>query len=327
MRRREFIALVSGSAVAWPLIARAQQPAIPVVGYLGASSNSENAPFTAEFIRGLSEVGFVEGRNVVIEYRWAEGRYDRLPTLAAELVRNRVAVIFASGGQPSLRAAAAATTAIPIVFNLGVDPVSGGYVASLNRPGGNITGVNFLAAEIAGKRFELLRELVPNATTTALLVNPRGPASESERRAVEAAARDVGQAVLVLNVSTARDIEAAFTTLTEKRANALLVTSDAFLMRQRQQIVELAARNAIPSSFFEREFVAVGGLMSYGTPLRDTYHQSGVYAGRILAGAKPADLPIVQPTKFELVLNLKAAKALGLTVPDKLLALADEVIE
>jgi putative tryptophan/tyrosine transport system substrate-binding protein len=327
MQRREFVRLLGGAVAAWSLPARAREPVVPVVGVLGASSSSENAPFTAEFVRGLNEAGFVEGRNVVIEYRWAEGRYDRLPTLADELVRKPVSVIFASGGQPSLRAAAAATTTIPIVFSLGSDPVSSGYVASLNRPGGNITGVNFLAAEIVGKRFELLRELVPNVTMTALLVNPSSPTSETEQRAVEAAARDIGQTVLVLNVSTAHDIEKAFATLAENRASRLLATTDAFILRQREQIVGLAARDAIPTAYFEREFVAIGGLMSYGTPVRGSYHQAGVYAGRILAGAKPADLPIVQPTKFELVFNLKTATALGLTVPDKMLALADEVIE
>jgi putative ABC transport system substrate-binding protein len=237
MERREFVRLLGGAVAAWSLPARAREPVVPVVGVLGASSRSENAPFTAEFVRGLNEAGFVEGRNVAIEYRWAEGRYDRLPTLADELVRKPVSVIFASGGQPSLRAAAAATTTIPIVFSLGSDPVSSGYVASLNRPGGNITGVNFLAAEIVGKRFELLRELVPKGAMTGLLVNPGSPTSETEQRAVEAAARDVGQTVLVLNVSTAHDIEKAFAALAENRTNRLLATTDAFILKQREQIV------------------------------------------------------------------------------------------
>jgi putative tryptophan/tyrosine transport system substrate-binding protein len=247
--------------------------------------------------------------------------------LAADLVRRQVAVIFASGGQPPLRAAMAATTTIPIIFNVADDPVSSGYVASLNRPGGNVTGVNFLAEEVAAKRFELLRELLPKATMTALLVNPDSPTSQAERQLVEATARAVGHEILILNASTARDVEAAFSTLVESKANALLVTVDSFMLRQRAQIAELAARHAIPTVAFEREFVAAGALMSYGTPLRDSYHQAGVYAGRILKGANPADLPVVRATRFELVINLKTARSLGLTVPQTLNVAADEVIE
>jgi len=299
MRRRSVIKGIAGTAIAWPLLARAQQLPVPVVGVLGAASSDEQAPYTMEFVRGLNETGFVEGRNVAIEYHWAEGHYDRLPALAAELVRKEIAVILASGGQPSIRAAAAATSTIPIVFLVAVDPVAQGYVASLNRPGGNLTGVSFLAQEIASKRFELLRELVPKVTKLALLVNPVGPSSEDERRAVEAAARDVGQTVLVLKASSAGDVEAAFTTSAENKADAMLVTADSLFLRQRGQIVELAARHAIPAGYVEREFVVAGGLMSYGASLREAYHQAGLYVGRILTGAKPGDLPIVRPTKMD----------------------------
>jgi putative tryptophan/tyrosine transport system substrate-binding protein len=326
MRRLDFIALLASAAV-WPFTVSAQQAALPVIGFLGAASESENTPFTAGFIRGLKEAGFVERRNVVIEYRWAEGHYDRLQAMVADFVRQQVAVIFTAGGAPPLRAAIAATKTIPIIFNVGDDPVGGGYVASLNRPGGNVTGVNFLAAELAAKRFELLRELLPKATQTALLVNPDGRTSELEGQRVEAAARAVGHEVLALNANSARDIEIAFATLVEHRASAVLVTADAFFVRQRGQIAELAARYNIPTVTFEREFVVAGALMSYGASLRDSYYQAGLYAGRILKGAKPADLPVVQATRIELVINLKTAKTLGLEIPAKVLALADEVIE
>jgi putative tryptophan/tyrosine transport system substrate-binding protein len=326
MRRRDFVTLLSGAA-AWPFAARAEQATMPVIGILGASSGSENAPYTAAFLRGLTEQGFVEGRNLLVEYRWADGRYNQLPSLAAELVRQQVTVIFASGGQSPLRAAMAATKSIPIVFSLASDPVGRGYVASLSRPGGNVTGMNFLAEDVAGKRFELLRKLLPKAATTALLVNLGSPTSEAERRVIEAAAREVGQKVLVLTVGSARDIEVAFATLVESHADALLVTVDPLLLQQREQIVTLAARHAIPVVGFEREFVTAGALMSYGTPLRNSYHQAGIYVGRILKGAKPSDLPIVQATSFELVINLKTAQSLGVTVPQTLIAIADEVIE
>jgi putative tryptophan/tyrosine transport system substrate-binding protein len=337
MKRRQLFAALGG-LVCWALVARAQQLPMPVIGVLGAASGDDQAPYMAEFFRGLNQAGFIEGRNVAIEYRWAEGAYDRLPAFAAELVRKQVAVILASGGQPPLRAAAAATTVIPIVFALAVDPVAEGYVTSLNRPAGNLTGVSFLAQEIAAKRFELLRELVPKVTKMALLVNPASPSSEAEQRAVEAAARDVGQTVLVaardvgqtvlvMKATTAGDVEAAFTTFIESGADAILVTTDPLFLRQREQIVELAARHAIPAGFFEREFVVAGGLMSYSASLREAYHQNGLYVGRILAGAKAGDLPIVRPNKIEFVLNLKAAKTLGLTIPDRLLALTDDVIE
>lgn len=327
MRRRDLIVTLGGIAIGWPHLARAQQPALLVVGFLGASSRIANEPYTAAFLRGLTEAGFVEGQNVAIEYRWAEGDYDRLPAMAGDLVARRVAVIFASGGQGPLRAATAATTTIPIVFSLASDPVGRGYVASLNRPGGNVTGMNFLAEDIASKRFELLRELVPKATMMALLVNRGSPTSEAERRLVEAAAGKVGLTILILDVGSVGDIEAAFATLVEKGANALLVTVDPFLLEQRRQIADLAARHAVPMIAFEREFVAAGGVMSYGTPLRASYHQAGVYVGRILKGAKPADLPIVQATRFELVVNLKVARSLGLAVPQALIVAADEVIE
>jgi putative ABC transport system substrate-binding protein len=326
MKRRQLFAALGG-LVCWPLVARAQQLPMPIIGVLGAASRDGQAPYMAEFFRSLNQAGFIEGRNVAIEYRWAEGAYDRLPALAAELVRKQVAVILASGGQPPLRAAAAATTAIPIVFSVAVDPVAEGYVTSLNRPGGNLTGVSFLAQEIAVKRFGLLRELVPKITKMALLVNPASPSSEAEQQAVEAAARDVGQTVIVLTATTAGGVEAAFTTFVESGADAILVTTDPLFLRQRAQIVELAARHAIPAGFFEREFVVAGGLMSYSASLREAYHQNGLYVGRILAGAKAGDLPIVRPTKIEFLLNLKAAKTLSLTIPDRLLALTDDVIK
>jgi putative ABC transport system substrate-binding protein len=275
----------------------------------------------------LNEAGFIEGRDVVIEYRWEEGHYDRLPEMAVDLVRRKVTVIFASGGGLPLQAAIAATATIPIIFSLADDPVSRGFVASLNRPGGNITGVNFLATEVTAKRFELLRELLPKATRAVLLANPDAALSETERQRAEAAARAVGYEVLSLDANSAADIETAFATMARHRASALLVTVDSFFLRQRGQIAELSARYNIPTVAFEREFVVAGALMSYGTPLRNSYRQAGLYAGRILKGAKPSDLPVVQATSFELVINLKTAKALGLDIPAKVLALADEVIE
>jgi putative ABC transport system substrate-binding protein len=325
MKRRQLFATLGG-LMCWPFVARAQQLP-PVVGVLGAASGDEQAPYMSEFVRALNQAGFIEGRNVAFEYRWAEGGYDRLPALAAELVRKQVAVILVSGGQPPLRAAAAATAAIPIVFTIAVDPVAEGYVTSLNRPGGNLTGISFLAEEIAAKRFELLHQLVPGIAKISLLVNPASPSSEAELRAVQTAAREVGQTVLVLKASSAGEVEAAFTRFVDSGAGAMLVTTDPLFLRLRRQIVELAARHAIPAGFFEREFVVAGGLMSYSASLREAYHQAGVYVGRILAGAKPGDLPIVRPTRIEFVLNLGTARTLGLTVPDKLLALADDVIE
>jgi len=325
MRRREFVTLLG--AAAWPLAARAQQRPMPVIGFLGLGSSTEMTRYTAWFVRGLSETGFTDGQNVLIEYRWAQGDYERLAPLAQELVRDRAAVIFASGGTPPLRATMAATTTIPIVFSLGGDPVKQGIVASMNRPGGNITGVTFTTAPLGAKRLELVRELLPQARLIALLVNPASASAEAEERQLESVAGAIGSRILVVNAGVGSDIDAAFANLAQQQVDALLIPPDAFLLERREQLVALAARYAVPTVYFERDFVVDGGLISYGVPLSDSYHQAGIYAGRILRGAKAADLPIVQATKFELVINLKTAKALGLAIPDKMLALADEVIE
>jgi putative ABC transport system substrate-binding protein len=328
-QRRRFIALVAGAA-AWRLAgrpARAQPKALPMVGVLGLSSAAENAPYTAWFIRGLNEAGFAEGRNVAIEYRWAEGDYDRLEGLARELVRDHPAVIVATGGTPPLRAAMAAAGPIPIVFSLGDDPVKQGIVASMNRPGGNLTGTTFTSAPLGAKRLELLRELLPGTRLVAHLANPNSEAAATERRQLESIAGTIGVQILALDVRSAADIGAAFTNLVQHHADALLVPPDALLAEKREEIVGLAAHRGVPAVYFEREFVAEGGLMSYGVPLRDSYRQAGIYAGRILDGAKAGDLPVVQATRFELVLNGKTAKTLGIQFPDKLLAIADEVIE
>jgi putative tryptophan/tyrosine transport system substrate-binding protein len=327
MTRRDFISLLGGVVVGWPLAARAQQPKVPVIGFLGVDSATRMTPYTAWFDRGLNETGFADGQNVAIEYRWAEGQYDRLPALAADLVRRQVAVIFSSGGTPPLRAAMAATNAIPIIFSLGGDPVKQGIVSSMNRPGGNVTGVTFTTDPLGAKRLEILRELVPNARVIALLVNPASAGATAEQRQLESVASTIGAQILVVNAGSATDIDAAFAKVAQQRPDALLIPPDAFLTGRREQLVALAARYAVPTVYFEREFVVAGGLLSYGVPLRDSYHQAGIYAGQILRGAKPADLPIVQATKFELVLNLKTAKALGVAIPDKLLAIVDEVIE
>jgi len=327
MKRRDFITLLGGAAAAWPLAARAQQPAMPVIGFLSGRWPGEAASAVDAFRQGLGEFGYIEGQNVTIEYRWAEGHYDRLPALAAELVARQVAVIAATGGEASGLAAKAATATIPIVFTMGGDPVELGLVVSLNKPGGNVTGVTFIVNDIATKRLGLLRQLVPNATTIAMLVNPNFPATSAEVRDVQAAARTIGLEIDLLPASTSREIDAALATFVRKRPDALFVGGDPFLLGQRNQIASLAARNAVPAIYAQREFVAAGGLISYGANLADGYRQVGIYAARILKGEKPANPPVVQPTKFEMAINVKTAKALGLQIPDKLLALADEVIE
>jgi putative tryptophan/tyrosine transport system substrate-binding protein len=326
LRRRDFITLIGGAAASWPLTVRAQQSAMPVIGFLDATQPLHHAGI-APFKRGLSETGYVEGRNVAIEYRWAEGKYDRLPALAADLVRSQVTVIAACVTSAPGLAAKAATSTIPIVFQTGGDPVQDGLVASMNRPGRNVTGASRLAVTIAPKRLELLRELSPKATVIGLLVNPTNPRSELVVQQIEEAARALGLSLLVLKVSAEGELDSVSASLVQLGVGALLVAQEPSFMRWRDQIIALAARHAIPATYGQREYPAAGGLMSYDASVADSFRQVGVYVGRILKGEKPADLPVMQPTKFELVLNLKTAKALGLTVPDKLLALADEVIE
>jgi putative tryptophan/tyrosine transport system substrate-binding protein len=327
IRRRDFLTLLGGAAAALPLAAHAQQPAMPVIGFLHQGAPDVFAYLVRVFHQALEETGFVEGRNVAIEYRWSESHYDRLPALADDLVRRRVTVIAALGGTPSALAAKAATTTIPIVFNVGVDPVAFGLVASLNRPGGNITGISMLNLTVAAKRLELLRELAPTAAAIALLVNPTNPYSESETKEVRDAARTLGLQLQVLNASGESEIDAAFATLSQQRATALVVSPDNLFISRRDQVVALAARYAIPAISDRGEFAAAGGLMSYGSRVTDVYRQLGIYTGRILKGDKPSDLPVVQPTKFELIINLKTARTLGLAVPQTLLVAADEVIE
>ena len=325
MRRREFIMLLGGAAV-WPLVARAQQgERMPVIGFLSGGTAAGFAPLVAAFHQGLNESGYSEGRNVAIEFRWADGHNNRLPALAAELVGRKVAVI-AAVGTPSALAAKAATSTIPIVFEAGVDPVERRFVASLNRPGGNVTGVSNFTAVLIAKQFELLHELEPNLTVIAVLVNSTSPdLAASTTKGAQAAGHALGQQIRILNASTADEIDAAFATLA--KPGALLIGGDSFFTSRRVQLAMLAARHGVPAIYNAREFPSAGGLMSYGASLTDAYRQTGIYTGKILNGAKPADLPVLQPTKFELVINLRTAKALGLTVPLTLQAAADEVIE
>jgi putative ABC transport system substrate-binding protein len=323
MRRREFIAGL-GSAAAWPVVARAQQPAMPVVGYLDATWLETSRERVVAVHRGLSETGYVEGRNLTVEYRWAENQFDRLPVLAADLVRRRVAVIVASGTEAAL-AAKSATTTIPIVFQIGTDPVALGLVASLNRPGGNLTGIVGFLSELAPKRLQLLRELIPDAARFGVLAEPAFPDIQSQSADLQAAARTLGLTLVVVDARTDSDLETAFATLSQQHVGAVLVTNATFFARRTEQLAALTARYALPAIYAVREFVLAGGLMSYGSSTGDSYHQVGIYAGRILKGEKPADLPVEQPTKLELVINLKTAKALGLTIPETLTA--DEVIQ
>jgi putative ABC transport system substrate-binding protein len=326
MRRREFITLV-GSAAAWPLAARAQQPALPVVGVLFSGSSLFDTERWRGFLQGLSSAGYVEGRNVAIEYSWADDQYDRLPALAAELVRRRVAVIVAAGG-PAAFAAKAATATIPIVFNFGVDPVATGLVASLNRPGGNVTGATNIAVSLVTKRLQLVRQLLPAVTVVDVLVNPTNRlAAESQSQELQAAAQILGLQLRFRNASTAAELDTAFATIARERAGALLLTDDTFFNSRADQLVALAARHAVPVIYTFREFTTAGGLISYASNLAELYRQVGNYTARILRGEKPADLPVLQPTRFELMINLKTAKALGLEIPPTLLALADETIE
>jgi putative tryptophan/tyrosine transport system substrate-binding protein len=325
MRRRNFIKGIVGSAVAWPLVARAQQPALPVVGFLRSVSLADAADLVTAFRQGLKETGYIEGQNVVIELRSAEGHLDRLPALVSDLIRRPVAVIV--GNNNAAIAAKAATTTIPIIFASGSDPVRDGLVGSLNRPGGNITGVMFLVTGLGAKRLDLLRQLVPKATLIGMLVNPGSVDTEAERRDVQAAAQKLGQQFIILDASNDRDIETSFATFVQRGAGALMVGAGAFLFSNRERLVALAARHALPAIYPDPEDAMAGGLMGYGPSIVDAYHQVGIYAGQILKGNKPGDLPVIQSTKFELVINRKTAKTLGLTIPPTLLAIADEVIE
>jgi putative ABC transport system substrate-binding protein len=327
MRRRDFIKVIAGSAAALPLAARAQQTAMPVIGYLQSASPSYFAQFSDAVRQGLNEIGYVEGQNVAIERRSAEGDYDRLAALAACLVDRQVAVILATGGSDPAKAAKAATSNIPIVFVSAADPVRTGLVASLNRPGGNVTGVSLLASALDAKKLGLLRELAPKASTIGVLINPDYPSANSQREETQQAAARLGLRLLMLSARADGEIDFAFASAAKQGADALLVATDPFLLSRRERLVALAARYAVPAIYAQREVVTAGSLISYGPRFWDGYRQAGAYVGRVLKGEKPADLPVLQPTKFELVINLKTAKALGLEVPDRLLALADEVIE
>ena len=325
MRRREFITLIGGTAATWPLAAVAQQSAIPTIGFLRSTLPDASTDLLVALRKGLKETGYVEGQNITIEYRWAENRHERLSALAADLVRQRCVVIIA-GGVDAAFAAKAATATTPVIFATGDDPIRNGLVGSLNRPGGNVTGVFFVAGSMEGKQLGLLREVVPKAAVIGMLVNPASPASAGQERETQAAAQALGQQLHVFKASTERDIDNVFATLTQYRIGALLIAANALFTGQRDQLVALAARHAMPTLHYTREFVEAGGLMSYGTSIRDTYRQVGVYVGRVLKGEKPADLPIIQSSTFELVINLKTAKTLGLTVPYGLLNAADEVM-
>jgi putative ABC transport system substrate-binding protein len=327
VKRRAFISLLASAAVAWPLAARAQQTAMPVVGYLHSGSAGPYAHLVAAFQQGLKETGTVEGSNVAIEYRWAEGRYDRLPALAADLVGRHVALLVAQGGDPPVLAAKAATATIPIVFTLSSDPVKLGLVASVNRPGRNVTGWWGYTSLLGTKRLELMQQLLPANTSITVLINPDNPNADIDTPELQGAARALGQSISFVKARSEAEIDAVFATLGERRAPALLVNTDPFFLARRAQFVALAARHGVPAVYAQREFVTAGGLISYGASLADGYRQVGIYAGRILKGERAADLPVVQPSKFEMAINLKTAKALGVAVPDKVLALADEVIE
>jgi putative ABC transport system substrate-binding protein len=326
MRRRQFLCSLAGAAAAWPLVARAQQPAMPVIGFLSSGTPAGYAPYAAAVRQGLKEAGYVEGQNLAIEYRWAEGQNDRLPALAADLVSRPVAVIAAAGASAAL-AAKAATTKIPIVFEGGADPVELGLVTSLNRPGKNVTGVSNFSAVLVAKQVELLHEMVPNSAVIGVLVNPTSSLAESTARDAQGAGRALGKQIHILNASTEDQIDAAFASLARVRADALFIGGDAFFTSRRAQLVTMATRQGLPTIYNARESPTAGGLMSYGASLVDAYRQTGVYTGKILKGAKPAELPVMQPTKFELVINLTTAKAFGLKIPPTLLARADEVIE
>ena len=327
MRRREFITLLGSAAVGWPLLARAQQSALPVIGLLSSVPFETRRDQVLGFHRGLKEAGYVEGQNVAIEYRSADNQIDRLRALAADLVNRRVDVIVTIGGDNSIQAAKAATTTIPVVFVTGFDPVAAGFVASLNRPGGNLTGVSFLVVVTVAKRLELLSELVPTAEMIGMLVNQNNPNAESTTRDAQAAAEKLGKKLVVVRAGTERDLDTSFATFIREKVEAVLVESDPFFLARREQIVALAAQHSLPAIFTFREFVAVGGLMSYGTSLSNAYYQAAVYAGKILKGERPVDLPVIQATSFELVVNLKTARTLGLKVPLTLQVAADEVIE
>jgi putative tryptophan/tyrosine transport system substrate-binding protein len=327
MKRREFISLIGGAAAAWPLAARAQQPAMPVIGFIRNTTRDDSADLLKAMHQGLTQTGYVEGRNVAVEYRFADNQLDRLPTMAADLVRRQVAVIVA-GGDASSFAAKAATTTIPIIFSTGFDPIEIGLVTSLSRPGGNVTGVSFFSTlGTAAKRLDLLDQLMPKDAIIAYLRNPNSPTGEPELGEVENAAHSLGRQILILSVGSERELEPTLASLAQHRSVALLVSGHSLFTGLRKRLVVLTARQALPTMHYLREFTATGGLMSYGASVTDAYRQAGIYAGRILKGEKPGDLPVMLPTKFELVINVKTAKALGLEIPDRLLALADEVIE